>query len=160
MYLLKTEKFENISPSNYRKFNFTTSFVCSNDFYVRWYCPSGYGNGSNVIIQDYYYTVHYYFYFSVLKNYYLFDCKITYQVTFTDDTKLPEEPKYSAIGTLFPHKGYMLPIEKTGNNLIGDKEKDDFNAFIDTMAQLIKKYGDKILNVASTDTEKKNESKR
>jgi hypothetical protein len=57
---------------------------------------------------------HYYFYFIVLKNYYLFDCKITYQVTFTDDTKLPEEPKYSAIGTLFPHKGYMLPIEKTG----------------------------------------------
>lgn len=59
VYLLKTEKFENISPSNYREFNFTTSFVCSNDFYVCWYCPSGYGNGSNVIIQDYYYTVHY-----------------------------------------------------------------------------------------------------
>ena len=57
---------------------------------------------------------HYYFYFSVLKNYYLFDCKITYQVTFTDDTKLPEKPKDYAIGTLFPHKGYMLPIEKTG----------------------------------------------
>lgn len=77
VYLLKTEKFENISPSNYREFNFTTSFVCSNDFYVCWYCPSGYGNGSNVIIQDYYYTVHYYFYFSVLKNYYLFDCIMT-----------------------------------------------------------------------------------
>lgn len=46
------------------------------------------------------------------------------------------------------------------HNLIRDKEKDDFNAFIDTMAQLIKKYGDKILNVASTDTEKKNESRR
>ena len=30
----------------------------------------------------------------------------------------------------------------------------------DTMAQLIKKYGDKILNVASNDTEKKNESRR
>jgi len=50
----------------------------------------------------------------------------------------------------------------TFSNLIKDKEKekDNFNAFIDTMAQLIKKYGDKILNVASTDTEKKNESRR
>jgi hypothetical protein len=41
-----------------------------------------------------------------------------------------------------------------------NKEKANFNAFIDTMAQLIKKYGDKVLSAASTDTEKKNESRR
>ena len=54
----------------------------------------------------------------------------------------------------------MKKKQNTFNNLIEDKETDKFNAFIDTMAQLIKKYGDKVLNVASTDTEKKNESRR
>jgi len=48
----------------------------------------------------------------------------------------------------------------TFSKFIRDRETDKFNAFVDTMAQLIKKYGDKILNVASNDTEKKNESRR
>jgi hypothetical protein len=50
--------------------------------------------------------------------------------------------------------------QNTFSNYIRDKEKDNYNAFIDTMAQLIKKYGDKILNVASIDMEKNNESSR
>lgn len=57
---------------------------------------------------------HYYFYFRVLKDYYLFDCQIAHQVTFTNDEKDPKELDFRVIGPLFPRKGYMLPIEKTG----------------------------------------------
>ncbi|MFQ9737141.1 MAG: hypothetical protein ACLR06_05085 [Christensenellaceae bacterium] len=48
-------------------------------------------------------------------------------------------------------------------NLIIDyqnKEKGNFNAFIDMMAQLIKKYGNAVLNDTKAKTEKNNESRR
>lgn len=38
-----------------------------------------------------------------------------------------------------------------------NKEKENFNAFVDMMAQLIKKYGDKVLNDTATPVEEVNE---
>jgi len=44
-------------------------------------------------------------------------------------------------------------------NQNSNKEKENFNAFIDMMAQLIQKYGQNVLNNATTQTEEVNEQR-
>jgi len=41
-----------------------------------------------------------------------------------------------------------------------NKEKENFNAFIDMMAQLIQKYGQNLLKDTVTETEEANEQRR
>ncbi|MBD5585707.1 MAG: hypothetical protein HDQ88_11545 [Clostridia bacterium] len=41
-----------------------------------------------------------------------------------------------------------------------NKEKENFNAFIDMMAQLIQKYGQSVLNDTATEMEEANEQGR
>ncbi|MDE6585147.1 MAG: hypothetical protein K2K80_00500 [Clostridia bacterium] len=45
-------------------------------------------------------------------------------------------------------------------NQNNNKEKENFNAFIDMMAQLIQKYGQSVLNDTVTETEEENEQRR
>jgi len=41
-----------------------------------------------------------------------------------------------------------------------NKEKENFNAFVDMMAQLIQKYGNRVLNNTNAETEKESEQRR
>ncbi|MDE6441977.1 MAG: hypothetical protein K2L12_04390 [Clostridia bacterium] len=45
-------------------------------------------------------------------------------------------------------------------NQNNNKEKENFNAFIDMMAQLIQKYGQSVLNDTAQETEEVNEQRR
>lgn len=45
-------------------------------------------------------------------------------------------------------------------NQNNNKEKENFDAFIDMMAQLIQKYGQSVLNNATIETEEENEQRR
>jgi len=45
-------------------------------------------------------------------------------------------------------------------NQNNNNEKENFDAFIDMMAQLIQKYGQSVLNDTTTETEKDNEQRR
>ncbi|MDE7265571.1 MAG: hypothetical protein K2N52_04785 [Clostridia bacterium] len=45
-------------------------------------------------------------------------------------------------------------------NQNNNKEKENFNAFIDMMAQLIQKYGQSVLKDTATETEEVNEQRR